>query len=79
MKKYIFKPSNSIFLVLFLQVEKFPTMGRGVITEKELNTGDFVVEYKGNLISRDEALEKEEAGDGPSYLYFITFQGKEYW
>ncbi|XP_034236288.1 mucin-17-like [Thrips palmi] len=53
-------------------------MGRGVVTDIPFKTGDFVLEYKGELITGVEGRKREERySEGPSYLYFFNFEGKE--
>lgn len=55
-------------------------MGRGVITKTKISSGEFVMEYKGDLISRKEGLQREKMyEEAPSYLFFFTFRGKQKW
>nr|CAI5817178.1 unnamed protein product [Callosobruchus analis] len=52
---------NAIFHQLKVYIRhKFPGKGRGVIAAKKFQRGDFVVEYKGDLIDMTEAKIREE-------------------
>jgi histone-lysine N-methyltransferase SETD8 len=60
--------------------------GTGVKNTKPFKRGDFVCEYAGDLISSEEAMErerqynKEDEGKAPEdikcYMYFLKFKGK---
>lgn len=66
-----------------VQVVDFENKGRGVVATKTFNRGDFVVEYAGDLISIDEAKERESnyAKDPTKgcYMYYFNFHNKKYW
>ena len=42
-----------------LEIRDIPGKNRGVVTTKRLSTGDFAVEYAGELIDRSTAEERE--------------------
>ena len=55
--------------------------GRGVVATRHFAKGDFVLQYKGELISRKDALYREEQykcmpGVG-SYMFHFLFDGKK--
>ncbi|XP_068739207.1 N-lysine methyltransferase KMT5A-like, partial [Montipora capricornis] len=49
-------------------------IGRGVFTTKEFSKGQFLLEYKGELISQDEGYSREQSYDEDlgSFLFFLT-------
>lgn len=61
-----------------LTVKHFGAKGRGVIATKHFAKGDFVVEYAGQLISFEEAKEREEnyANDSSTgcYMYYFLYR-----
>lgn len=65
-----------------LQVKIIPNKGRGVVTTRTLNRNDFVVEYAGDLISIDEAKQRElDYGQNCKigcYMYYFNSRGKNY-
>ena len=65
------------FLVMF-----FPT-GYGVFTTKEFKTGDFLLEYRGDLISHKDGLQREKTykSSQGSFLYFFKDgqNGTKWW
>ncbi|XP_064601264.1 N-lysine methyltransferase KMT5A-A-like [Liolophura sinensis] len=53
-------------------------IGHGVFASQKFNTGDFLLEYKGDLVSRKEG-ERREAQYTPtkgSFLMFFSYDGK---
>lgn len=55
-------------------------MGRGVVTKKNIAAGDFVLEYRGELISHKEGLQREKTySERTSFLYFFWFHGRRKW
>jgi len=65
-----------------LRVDDMPLKGRGVVADHNFARGDFIIEYDGDLISCDEAKEREnEYKLNPSvgcYMYYFTFQNRKY-
>jgi len=65
-----------------LKVVEFPNKGRGVVSTKEFQKGDFVVEYAGDIVSWEEAGKREEEyANNPQvgcYMYYYTAGGKNY-
>jgi len=56
--------------------------GDGVFTTQEFSRGDFLLEYKGDLINYDEAQRREKEyadADLGSFLYFFKYKGKNLW
>ena len=63
-----------------LQVRDFAGMGRGVVTLKDLKKGEFVMEYRGDLISGAEGLRREKIyKNDHCYLYFFMFRNRKKW
>lgn len=56
-------------------------MGRGVVADKVLQTGEYVCEYRGEVIPAAEGYRRESLAkdNGPSYLYYFKFKGQELW
>ncbi|KAJ8681167.1 hypothetical protein QAD02_016954 [Eretmocerus hayati] len=65
-----------------LEVRKFTGKGRGVVTTKNFAKGEFVVEYKGNLIDHVTAkkLEAKYAKDNNTgcYMYYFQYRNQHY-
>lgn len=63
-----------------LEVRSFPGKGRGIIGTKDFQPGEFVVEYIGDLIDKEEALKREqeysEDVNVGSYMYLFDHGGK---
>ena len=54
--------------------------GTGVIASKVFRKHEFVCEYKGQLISKHEAEEREKTYDeNTCYLYYFNFKSKSLW
>jgi histone-lysine N-methyltransferase SETD8 len=64
-------------------VVEFEGKGRGVVSTKPFQRGDFVIEYYGNLIDLSKAKKKEaEYSQNPDvgcYMYYFSFNNKRYW
>ncbi|XP_064619473.1 N-lysine methyltransferase KMT5A-A-like [Lineus longissimus] len=57
-------------------------IGRGVFTLQDIKKGDFLLEYSGELISKKEALQREEEykmKEKGNYMFFFKVNGTEYW
>jgi SET domain len=73
------------FLFFFLKkkVHEFHNKGRGVVTTRNFQRGEFVIEYKGDLISMSEANEREQryaADDNTGcYMYYFKHNEQQYW
>ncbi len=55
--------------------------GRGLYTTEERNKGDFLVEYRGKLLSRGDGLCREQQLEGTDegcYLFFFPFKEENY-
>lgn len=55
--------------------------GFGVFALKTFEPGEYIAEYKGELMSKKEGIEREQMyGDEKhSYMYFFQYNGKSYW
>lgn len=60
-----------------------PEKGRGVVTTKVFAKGDILCEYAGELLSHEEAIEREHTyEDDPnigSYMYFFKYKSRKLW
>ncbi|CAH1801639.1 unnamed protein product [Owenia fusiformis] len=65
-----------------LEVKDIIGKGRGVCSSKKFERGDFVIEYKGDLIdlSTAKGLEKKysEHSNIGCYMYYFNFRNKQY-
>jgi SET domain-containing protein len=52
--------------------------GRGVFAVREICKSEFIVEYKGELVSDKEANEREQQTDSV-FRYFFRFNNKKLW
>ena len=64
-----------------LRVEpSIPSKGRGVIATRNFAKGDFIIEYKGKVITNKEALSREEKYKAHPeigcYMYYFIDDGK---
>lgn len=60
----------------------FISIGYGVFTEKKRLKDEFLLEYGGNLISEEEALDLEEMylnNNQGCFLFFFEHQKKKLW
>jgi histone-lysine N-methyltransferase SETD8 len=65
---------------LRLEIKSFPSKGRGVVATKDFQKGEFIVQYYGQLISKQEASQREKAyeKDGKGcYLLQFEHEGKK--
>lgn len=75
---------NFQFLPHFYEACDSVEKGRSVRTTKKFLKGQFVVEYAGDLINRDEAKLREEkyTADGNTsrcYMYYFEFNNHQLW
>lgn len=65
-----------------LKVIEFVGKGRGVVASRVFHKGDFVVEYKGDLIELTNAKQRETNYSQNNmigcYMYYFNFQNKTY-
>ncbi len=64
-----------------LEVAEVPRKGRGVTAAKAFSAGSFVVEYKGELIDKATAFERErcyERSSAGCYMYYFDFKNCKY-
>jgi len=65
-----------------LRIRCFEEKGRGVVATKPYNRGDFVVEYRGDLIDLTEAKRREciyeEDPDVGCYMYYFQHKNQPY-
>jgi len=47
------------------------TIGYSVFTTKSFDVGDFLVEYRGNLVDEEEGNERLQRSSAGSYVYFL--------
>lgn len=59
----------------------FCLLGRGVFTTKLFSKGDFLLEYKGELITEDEGSRREDLYDPDlgSFFFFFKDGSKCFW
>lgn len=66
-----------------LTIRVFPNKGRGVVTTRFFERGEFVIEYVGDLISMPEANKREKlyAKDDNTgcYMYYFKHNDQQYW
>ena len=64
----------------YLGVREFEDKGRGVVALRKFKEGEFVVEYRGELIDSQEVKFREmiyaSANLSSSYLYFFEYQNQ---
>lgn len=54
--------------------------GRGVFATEALSKGDFVLEYRGNLLKKDSPLHLKHYDDTEAvFLFDFKWKGKSYW
>uniref|UniRef100_A0A915KRN0 [histone H4]-lysine(20) N-methyltransferase n=1 Tax=Romanomermis culicivorax TaxID=13658 RepID=A0A915KRN0_ROMCU len=65
-----------------LYVCLFEGKGRGIRTSRKLRRGEFVVEYKGDLLERHAGLHREKLYSLDEnigcYMYYFEYGGKQY-
>ena len=61
----------------------FEGKGRGVVATRQFSRGEFVVEYAGELITMEQAKEREQiyAQDQNTgcYMYYFKYRNIQYW
>ena len=66
-----------------MEIVEFPIKGRGIVSTRQFARGDFVVEYKGDLLSPDAAKKRESTYSSDSkigcYMYYFNYNNKRYW
>ena len=64
-----------------IQLNIFFVPGRAIFTTTHFEKGQFLLLYGGELISKDEAVKKEELGEDhqQSYRYHFQFKEKGLW
>jgi len=66
-----------------LKVKRFGEKGRGVVATKRFVRHEFVVEYLGELLTSEEARDREEEYskelDVGCYMYYFQYNDKQYW
>ena len=57
------------------------SLGRGVFTTKTFSKDDFLLVYKGELVTADEGYRREESyhPDLGSFLFFFKDGAKSFW
>ena len=67
---------------LYLKFDNFWLSGYGVFCLKDICAGDTLLEYAGDLITKEEGEEREELyqqdGKG-NFLFFFDVGRKRYW
>lgn len=62
-----------------LQIKTTGDKGRGVFATKSFSRGEFLVEYEGELVSREEGLKRDQhLPHDLCYLFFFSFNGVPY-
>lgn len=65
-----------------LKVAHFEGKGRGIISERRFQRGEFVIEYVGDLISTTEAAEREKRyaldENAGCYMYYFKHKNQQY-
>ena len=69
---YNFSPDPCINFVAFFT-------GRGVFAKKTFNQGDFILEYRGDLISDSEAQRRREVYTPTQRVFIFDLAGKSLW
>lgn len=57
-------------------------IGFGIVTTKPFAKGEFLLEYTGNLLTKEAAVEMEKKHNRcreGSFMYYFVYQGKELW
>ena len=74
--------SNQRFLIVFFHFElNFNFAGRGVFTRRDFAQHDFLLHYKGDLISYEEALDREKrySDREKSFMFYFRDGEKTLW
>ncbi|XP_036354824.1 N-lysine methyltransferase KMT5A-like [Octopus sinensis] len=65
-----------------LSIKSFPIKGRGVVADRDFPSGQFVVEYIGELINASIAKKREkiyEQDNKDCYLFYFEYNNRHYW
>ncbi len=66
-----------------LEIIQTKNTGRGIIARRLFNTGEFVVEYRGDLLELKKAKEKlaeyEKDDTLGSFMYYFRSRDRPYW
>jgi len=54
-------------------------LGRGVFATKDLEQGEFLVEYRGEHISYGDARKRKKAGEGGCWMFHFKYKGRKHW
>jgi SET domain-containing protein len=57
---------------LVVKKSQLPKSGKGLFTKEDIKKGDFIVEYKGEIITDKEATRRAEKDDIYGYMFFIN-------
>ncbi|XP_052123655.1 N-lysine methyltransferase KMT5A-like [Frankliniella occidentalis] len=63
-----------------LEMRVFNDKGRGVVATRHFPRGRLLLQYKGELLSKRQGLQREQdlPEESGSFLYFFPFKGKQY-
>lgn len=72
-----------------LESRNVPGKGKGIFAKAPIGIGEYVCEYAGDLLQRDEAKARERAYDEEAreagrtevmcYMYFFKYNNAEWW
>lgn len=72
-----------------LEVIDVEGKGKGVVAGRDFQKGDYICEYAGDLITREEAenrerkyladAERHQLDEMMCYMYYLRHQGKVWW
>jgi SET domain-containing protein len=57
--------------MLFLKKSTIPAAGKGLFTKKAIKKGEDIIEYKGEIVTWAECLNRNDNGHG-GYVFFIN-------
>jgi uncharacterized protein len=57
---------------LVVKKSQLPKSGKGLYTKEEIKKGEFIVEYKGEIITDKEATRRAAEDDCYGYMFFIN-------
>lgn len=72
---------ETTLLLKMLSCIMFKFLGRGVFTKRKFRRGDFLLEYRGELIGEEEGQRRERTYDSSlgSFIYYFKDMGKTLW
>ncbi|KAK3908595.1 N-lysine methyltransferase KMT5A, partial [Frankliniella fusca] len=82
-RRILNKNKNPVPLRLLLNIEdglkvvQIPNKGRGVLATRKFFKNEFVIEYRGQLITRKEGITREKKLPRNTGCYFLYFKHKE--